>query len=210
MDADPDFGISFDDFANATRALSIAFTTRQLSPIVLLDTENLTVALNLTDPPNKFIGPDGSFTDTLEDIHMDVTAFWASTGEISPEPIPYKGVHGSDLAGLDVLELAHLYVALGAVDATQAENFYFPGAYDNPLFTFNAMFAPIPNNPQFFWGDGYIQTTVDKGIAFERLASSTEAHEFGHYIQNQLGIWATLPLPAPSAWRYAELQADGT
>ena len=220
MNADPDFGASFDDFVNATKALSIAFTARQISPFLLLNTSDFTIYLNVTEPPNNFIGPDGTYTDIVEETHLDVTAFWASTGEINPEPIPFKGVHGSDVGDLSLVELALLYARLGVVSGENAENFanvfnesvykYFPGAYDNPLFTFNALFIKILDTPQFNWGDGIIRTTVEKGDDFGTFALAIEAHEFGHYIQNQIGLFPTVPLPSPSAWRYLELQADGT
>lgn len=220
----PDFPFTtFNDFAKATQALTLNFFVRQLSPMPLGNSSDGTpVSLNITSPPDEFVGPSGEYTEIARGYHEDVTAFWAQTTEIPAEVIPLRGVHASDLSDLSLEELTLFFQTVlhgNKVNYTQVEPFaqifnftvteLYEGGYDSPLVSFNAMFTSgLNNQPQVNWGDGLIEVfTEGDSERFDGLAASIEAHEYGHYIQHILGDLETFPLTTAGS-RYKELQAD--
>ena len=83
---------------------------------------------------------------------------------------------------------------------------------DHPIFTFNAFAQPSFNFPPFgiipekiIMGDGIMEAYT--GIGFDDVApQAILAHEFGHHIQFQLGLFGNVP--SPEATRRTELMAD--
>lgn len=88
--------------------------------------------------------------------------------------------------------------------------------YDNPLWTFNAFafsgegesdpfIASLPD--KLIMGDGILQAFDDIGLG-DVGPRVIMAHEFGHHVQYELGVFDTGPTDPAEATRRTELMAD--
>ena len=156
----------------------------------------------------------------LQNTFRDLKRFW----DIRSDDIQLIGMHGDVL--LDVDRVARvLVVVYGYSEAEDAERARyiadtvasvpaFEGG-DNPIFTLNAFafsgegepdpfFASLPD--KIIMGDGVIDflEAIGIGDVGPRLVL---AHEFGHHIQFELGLFDS-PLTGAEATRRTELMAD--
>ncbi|MGY1695189.1 MULTISPECIES: hypothetical protein [unclassified Geodermatophilus] len=156
----------------------------------------------------------------LQNTFRDLRRFW----DIDSSDIQLLAMHGDVL--LDVDRVARvLVVVFGYTEAAAAERAQyiadtvasvpaFQGG-DNPIFTLNAfafsgegesdpLFASIPD--KIIMGDGVIDflEAIGIGDVGPRLVL---AHEFGHHIQFELGLFDS-PLTGAEATRRTELMAD--
>ena len=162
-------------------------------------------------------GLNGEYTQRLTKTFKDLRRFWniQSTGMV------LAAMHGSMLQ--DRSKVARTYVAVFEVPPRTAEILadivveltnlvpQYRGG-NHPIFTFNAFalegfdFPPygvIPN--KIVMGDGIL--TAYTGIGYGDVApQAILAHEFGHQVQFQLGVFGSVT--SPEATRRTELMAD--
>ena len=162
-------------------------------------------------------GLNGEYTQRLTKTFKDLRRFWniQSTGMV------LAAMHGSMLQ--DRAKVVRTYVAVFEVSPKTAEILadivvelttlvpQYRGG-NHPIFTFNAFslegfdFPPygvIPN--KIVMGDGIL--TAYTGIGYGDVApQAILAHEFGHQVQFQLGVFGSVT--SPEATRRTELMAD--
>lgn len=170
----------------------------------------------------QYYGKDGEYTQSLTKTFKDLKRFW----DIQTDDIVLAAMHGNMLTDRDMVVSTYMAAfglpeAFASLYADYVEIVldYYPeyrnGAH--PIFTFNAFAQPsfpyppygidgvIPN--KIIMGDGILEAYA--GLGFEDVApQAILAHEFGHHIQFQLGLFDS-PISDPAeATRRTELMAD--
>ena len=165
----------------------------------------------------QFFGQRGEYTQRLTKTFKNLNRFW----DIDSRYIVLTAMHGNMLANSDkVYKTYYSVYELDAADALYYTNLVssllkaFP-QYRNgthPIFTFNAFsqssfyFPPvgvIP--PKIVMGDGILEGYTAIGYG-DVAPQAILAHEYGHQIQFQLGVFDEDP--SPEATRRTELMAD--
>ena len=166
---------------------------------------------------NQYYGLKGEYSQRLTKTIKDLRRFW----NIQSDGIVMAAMHGSMLRDRekviridkilynDPQEVAEFYA-----DLILALLDYFPQYRngDHPIFTFNAFaqstfdfppFGVIPD--KIIMGDGIMDAYT--GLGFDDVApQAILAHEFGHHIQFQNGLFTDEY--SPEATRRTELMAD--
>jgi hypothetical protein len=166
---------------------------------------------------NQYFGVDGEYTHTVTKTFKDLQRFW----NIQSQDIVLAAMHGRMLLNRD--KVIRIDMILYGDDEATAEFWadliiellnevpqYRMG--DHPIFTFNAFAQSMFNFPPYgvvpdkiVMGDGIMQGFT--GIGFGDVApQAILAHEFGHHIQFQLGLFTDEN--SPEATRRTELMAD--
>jgi hypothetical protein len=165
----------------------------------------------------QYFGVDGEYTQRITKTFKDLQRFWS----IQSADIVMVGMHGSVLRDKDKLIRAYTVVfGLDHALAAEIADYVlvlleaFP-EYQNgnhPIFTFNAFavesfeFTPdrlIPD--KIIMGDGLLEAYTDLGYG-DVAPQAILAHEFGHQIQFELGLFTDEF--TPEATRRTELMAD--
>lgn len=165
---------------------------------------------------NQYFGKNGEYTQTLTKTFKDLKRFW----NIETSDMVLAAMHGNMLTNKAKLIRTYEILGLPTPVASDYADFVlaildaFPQLRngDHPIFTFNAfaqpsfVFAPvgiIPN--KIVMGDGILEayTAIGYGDVAPRAIL---AHEFGHHIQFQLGLFTDEN--TPEATRRTELMAD--
>jgi hypothetical protein len=165
---------------------------------------------------NQYFGLHGEYTHNVTKTFKDLKRFW----NIETDNMVVVAMHGSMLRNRD--KIIRIDKILFGDDQATAEFYadlilsllqqvpqYRNG--DHPVFTFNAFsqpsfdfppFGPIP--PKIVMGDGILAGFG--ALGYEDVApQAILAHEFGHQIQFQLGIFDE---SVPENTRRMELMAD--
>lgn len=166
---------------------------------------------------NQYFGKNGEYSQRLTKTFKDLKRFW----NIQSERIVLAAMHGGMLR--DRGKLIRTY--RDAFGFSQADSEYladyvllflqvFPEYRngDHPIFTLNAfaqsgfdyIYGPIPD--KIIMGDGIQEAYTALGHG-DVAPQAILAHEFGHHIQFQLGLFGTGP-DSPEATRRTELMAD--
>lgn len=166
---------------------------------------------------NQYFGLKGEHTQRLTKTFKDLKRFW----NIQSNGIVLAAMHGNMLRNRD--KVIRIDMILYGDDQATAAFWadliiqlldYIPQYRngDHPIFTFNAFaqssfpFPPygiIPN--KIIMGDGIMNAYT--GIGYDDVApQAILAHEYGHHIQFQLGIFEGTP--SPENTRRTELMAD--
>jgi hypothetical protein len=175
------------------------------------------------DGSDDYIGINGAQTQEIKKRHKDNQRFW----DVPTLDVQLHGMHGADLADdskmvplIEFLFGVPRELAIEIVDYVQSVIESDPGlGYDNPLFTLNAFaltargeppgspFAGVPD--KIVMGDGIIEAMADLGLG-DNAPSIIHAHEFGHHVQFELGLFdqPVLPEDQPEFTRRTELMAD--
>jgi Putative neutral zinc metallopeptidase len=161
----------------------------------------------------------------IQNTFRDLKRFW----DIQSADIQLMAMHGDVL--LDADRIARTLTAMVATDSidpmtpaeiqeeatTVAEFMQGQGDfYDNPLWTFNAFafsgegesdpfVAALPD--KLIMGDGIIEAYDAIGLGDVGIRVIM-AHEFGHHVQYELGVFDTGPSDPAEATRRTELMAD--
>lgn len=166
---------------------------------------------------NQYFGVNGEYTQRVTKTFKDLKRFW----NIQTDGIVLAAMHGSMLRNRDkVIRIDMiLYGDSPSVAAFWADLIiqllnevpqYRNG--NHPIFTFNAFaqssfpFPPFGTVPdKIVMGDGIMNAYT--GIGYGDVApQAILAHEFGHHIQFQLGLFTDES--SPEATRRTELMAD--
>lgn len=166
---------------------------------------------------NQYFGLNGEFTHIETKTFKDLKRFWS----IQTNNLVLVAIHGSMLLNRDrVIRIDRiLYNDSPEVAAYYADLIiyllnnvpqYRHG--DHPIFTFNSFAQPGFNfkpydhvPPKIVMGDGVLEGYA--AIGFDDVApQAVTAHEFGHHIQFQLGLYGSEV--TPEATRKNELMAD--
>ena len=167
---------------------------------------------------NQKFGKNGEYTQSLTKAFKDLKRFW----NIESTNIVLAAMHGDML--LDRDKIIRIYTsAVYNIPQADAEDYAdlvqllleaFPEYRngDHPLFTFNAFaqssffFPPVGVIPsKIIMGDGILEAY--SALGFEDVApQAILAHEFGHHIQFQLGLFPAVR--TPEGTRRTELMAD--
>lgn len=183
----------------------------------MLDFPTYNALLFENNMATQYFGVKGEYTQILTKTFKDLKRFW----NIQSNNIVLVGMHGNMLLDRDKIirmdmilygdsqvtaaYTADLIIAL-LKDVPQYKN------GDHPIFTFNSFaqnsftFSPygiIP--PKIVMGDGIMQDFTATGYG-DVAPQAILAHEFGHQVQFQLGVFGTVSSPA--AARRTELMAD--
>ncbi|MDN3658179.1 hypothetical protein QWZ08_21180 [Ferruginibacter paludis] len=165
----------------------------------------------------QYFGVKGEYTQIMAKTFKDLKRFW----NIQSNNIVLVGMHGSMLLNRDKLiridmilygdsQVTAAYTAdliiLLLKDVPQYQN------GNHPIFTFNSFaqnaftFSPYGIIPaKIVMGDGIMQDFTATGYG-DVAPQAILAHEFGHQIQFQLGVFGTVS--SPEATRRTELMAD--
>lgn len=167
---------------------------------------------------NQYFGAEGEYTHIINKTYKDLKRFW----NIQTDNIVVVGMHGSTLRDREKLIKTYMNAFIG-IDQELAGSLaddvlflidYFPQYRngDHPIFTFNSLtqrslyfpgIGVIP--PKIIMGDGVMEAYT--AIGFGDVApQAILAHEFGHQVQFQLGVFGTVR--SPEATRRTELMAD--
>lgn len=172
------------------------------------------------DASDDYMGVNGEQTHEMVKRHRDAQRFW----DVPTDDILLQGMHGADIADdakmIPVVQLilgVDATAAAGIVDYVQSVIEADPGlGYDNPLFTLNAFaftsegapvgspFYGVPD--KIVMGDGISAALADLGLG-TNAPDYVHAHEFGHHVQFELGVFDTFG-GAPEDTRRTELMAD--
>ncbi|TXE06455.1 hypothetical protein [Algoriphagus aquimarinus] len=168
----------------------------------------------------QYFGKDGEYTQSTTKAFKDLQRFW----NIDSKGIVLAAMHGNML--LDREKVIRIDKILYGDDQETAEDYadlildlldYFPQYRngDHPIFTFNAFatsgffFPPAGGDipPKIIMGDGILEAY--SALGFDDVApQAILAHEFGHHIQFQLGLFDS-PITDPAeATRRTEMMAD--
>lgn len=166
---------------------------------------------------NQYFGVNGEYTQRITKAFKDLKRFW----NIQSNDIVLVAMHGNMLLDRDKLiridkiiygdsqELAEEWADLILYLLAQVPQ-YRNG--DHPIFTFNAFaqegfnFPPYGEIPdKIVMGDGIMEAYTDLGYG-DVAPQAILAHEFGHQIQFQLGLFTDEF--TPEATRRTELMAD--
>ena len=166
---------------------------------------------------NQYFGVNGEYTQRLTKAFKDLQRFW----NIQSADMVMIAMHGNMLR--DRAKIIRTYVAVFEVDPATAGILadivveltntvpqYRAG--NHPIFTFNAFALEGFNYPPYgdipdkiVMGDGIMAAYT--GIGYGDVApQAILAHEFGHQIQFQLGLFGSIE--SPEATRRTELMAD--
>lgn len=165
----------------------------------------------------EYFGKDGEYTQTMKKTFKDLQRFWT----IDSEDIVLAAMHGNMLQDRD--RLIRIDQILYGDDLPTAEYWADWILYElentapyrngeHPLFTLNAFaqssffFPPegiIPS--KIIMGDGILEGYEALGFG-DVAPQAILAHEFGHHIQFQLGLFEEED--SPEATRRTELMAD--
>lgn len=166
---------------------------------------------------NQYFGLKGEYTHSLTKTFKDLQRFW----NIQSQDIVLAAMHGNMLLNRD--KVIRIDMILYGDDQATAEFWadlildlmanvpqYRHG--DHPIFTFNAFaqssfpFPPYGVIPdKIIMGDGIMDGYVGIGLG-DVAPQGILAHEFGHHIQFQLGLFTDEN--TPEATRRTELMAD--
>lgn len=170
------------------------------------------------DDPNYALPGDAK---ALGKAFTKAERFWPAQSD----EIRFLGIHGELFQDRDrIIRLVE--VALGLPPAAAAA--YADGAMalvasqpalrggDNPIFTLNA-YAPTSDDPSapayaagagdaILIGEGLVDWMAWDGID-PKLLQSAVAHEYGHHVQYEAGLFDSIP-PSPLENRRLELMAD--
>ena len=166
---------------------------------------------------NQYFGVNGEYTQRLTKTFKDLKRFW----NIQSNDMVLAAMHGSMLGDRD--KVIRTYVAVFNIDrATAAKLADFIVALidvipqyrdgNHPFFTFNSYalegfaFPPYGVIPdKIIMGDGIMDAYA--AVGYKDVApQAILAHEFGHHIQFQLGLFGNEN--TPEATRRTELMAD--
>lgn len=183
----------------------------------MLDLPTYDALLFENSSANQYFGVNGEYTHTLTKTFKDLQRFW----NIQSQNIVLVAMHGNMLT--DRNKLIRTYRAafgLSSADASFYADFVlalvdaFPQyrGGNHPIFTFNAFAQPsfdfgpygiVPN--KIVMGDGIMEAYTAIGYG-DVAPQAILAHEFGHHIQFQLGLFTDEN--SPEATRRTELMAD--
>lgn len=166
---------------------------------------------------NQYFGLNGEYSQRITKAFKDLQRFW----NIQSNQIALVGMHGTMLQ--DRNKLIRIDMALFGDNQATAELWadlilellaivpqYRNG--EHPIFTFNAFAQPsffyppvgvIPD--KIVMGDGIMDAYAALGFG-DVAPQAILAHEFGHHIQFQLGLFGNVA--SPEATRRTELMAD--
>jgi hypothetical protein len=183
----------------------------------MLDFPTYDALLFENNPATQYFGVKGEYTQIMAKTFKDLKRFW----NIQSANILLAGMHGSMLLNRDKLIRIDM-ILYGDSQATAAYTAdliitllklvpqYMNG--DHPIFTFNSFaqnsftFPPYGLIPaKIVMGDGIMQDFTVTGYG-DVAPQAILAHEFGHQVQFQLGIFGTVS--SPEATRRTELMAD--
>ncbi|GAB3898543.1 hypothetical protein GCM10028803_18160 [Larkinella knui] len=166
---------------------------------------------------NQSFGVNGEYTHQVTKTFKDLKRFW----NIESDDLVLAAMHGSMLR--DRTKLIRTYTTVYGLSAPLAAAYadlvlalldYFPQYRngDHPIFTFNAFaqesftFPPVGLIPdKIIMGDGILEAFTAIGYG-DVAPQAILAHEFGHQIQFQLGVFGDET--SPEATRRTELMAD--
>ena len=168
----------------------------------------------------QYFGKDGEYTKPLTKAFKDLQRFW----NIDSKNIVLAAMHGDML--LDREKVIRIDRILYPSDTQEDAEFWadfildllnnYPQYRngDHPIFTFNAFaqssfpFPPYGVIPsKIIMGDGIMEAYTALGFS-DVAPQAILAHEFGHHIQFQLGLFDS-PISDPAeATRRTELMAD--
>jgi hypothetical protein len=184
--------------------------------IGMLDFPTYDALLFENSSDNQYFGVNGEYTQKLTKTFKDLKRFW----NIQSANIVLAAMHGNML--LDREKVIRIDKILFGDNQAMAEYYadltlfllgnisqYRNG--DHPIFTLNAFaqesfnFPPVGNIPaKIVMGDGIMDAY--KGLGYDDVApQAILAHEFGHQIQFQLGLFGPY---TPESTRRTELMAD--
>lgn len=166
---------------------------------------------------NQYFGIRGEYSQRVQKTFKDLKRFW----DIQSDDIVLAGMHGSMLQNRDRVilmdeimfgdskEVAEYYADL--IQTLLKETPQYRNG-NHPIFTFNAYAQQEFNFPPFgkipakiVMGDGILEGF--SAIGFKDIApQAILAHEFGHQVQFQLGVFGDEV--SPEATRRTELMAD--
>lgn len=187
------------------------------SQLGMLDFPTYDALLFENSSKNQYFGVNGEYTQPLTKTFKDLKRFW----NIQSNDMVMAAMHGNML--LDREKLIRIDRILYGDDLPTAEYYadYILSAIaavpqyrngDHPIFTFNAFaqrsftFSPVGTIPnKIIMGDGILDGFT--AIGFKDIApQAILAHEFGHQVQFQLGLFGNVT--SPEATRRTELMAD--
>lgn len=166
---------------------------------------------------NQYFGTKGQYTQKMTKTFKDLKRFW----NIQSDNIVLAAMHGNILQ--DRSKLIRTYQAAYGMSANNAAAYadfvvavlqeipqFKNGAH--PIFTFNSFAQSAFNLPpigfipnKIIMGDGIMEAFTN--IGYDDVApQAILAHEFGHHIQFQLGLFGSIN--SPEATRRTELMAD--
>jgi hypothetical protein len=195
------------------------FEQRLAALYVLLFDLPMTEAVYFPTPGPYTFGADGDYTTKATHTFSDLRNFW----DIKSDDIQLVPAHGRML--LDTARVTKVFTTFyGFPQTTSANTADFIAAQvntatfdygDAPIFTFNAYansmegqtlpgIGAVPD--RIVIGDGVLDGFALVGLD-DVTAQAILAHEFGHHIQFEDGLFAS-PLTGPEATRRTELMAD--
>ncbi len=167
---------------------------------------------------NQRFGVNGEYTQTVIKTFKDLKRFW----NIQTNDMVMVPMHGSTLRDRDKLIKTYMNAYIGInqklaewlADGVLSLLAQYPQLMngDHPIFTFNAYSSPgfnlpgvglIP--PKIIMGDGIMEGYTAIGYG-DIAPQAILAHEFGHQIQFQLGVFTDENTPEET--RRTELMAD--
>ncbi|MFB7448237.1 hypothetical protein [Streptomyces sp. NPDC056194] len=166
-------------------------------------------------------GVHGDYTEELTKEHKDLKKFWdVYSDDIQLVPMHGREVFSSPDRVARVLSLMFgitnepvVQRLAGVVISLVNADPVLQGG-DNPLFTFNAFAfsekgAPNPAgvSDRIVMGDGILEALKAVGLG-DTAPRTVLAHEFGHHVQYEDGLFAGTTLTGPEATRRTELMAD--
>ncbi|QDA60118.1 neutral zinc metallopeptidase [Hymenobacter jejuensis] len=189
----------------------------KVNSTAMLDLPTYDALLFENSSANQYFGQKGEYTQRLTKTFKDLQRFW----NIQSQDIVLAAMHGNMLQ--DRTKLIRTYkAAFGLSDASAA--FYADRVLTflkaspemrngtHPIFTFNAFaqegfdFPPYGTIPsKIIMGDGIMEAYT--ALGYDDVApQAILAHEFGHQVQFQLGLFTNEN--TPEATRRTELMAD--
>jgi hypothetical protein len=195
------------------------FDQRLAALYVLLFDLPMTEAVYFPTPGPYTFGARGDYTTKATHTFRDLRNFW----DIKSDDIQLVPAHGRML--LDTARVTKVFTtfygfpqttSLNTADFIKAQVNTATFNYgDTPLFTFNAYansmegqtlpgIGAVPD--RIVLGDGVLDGFAQVGLG-DVTAQAILAHEFGHHVQFEDGLFAS-PLTGPEATRRTELMAD--
>jgi hypothetical protein len=195
------------------------FEQRLAALYVLLFDLPMTEAVFFPTPGPYTFGAGGDYTTNATHTFRDLRNFW----DIKSDDIQLVPAHGRML--LDTARVTKVFTTFYGFPQTASVNTAdFIAAQvntatfdygDAPIFTFNAYansmegqtlpgIGAVPD--RIVLGDGVLDGFAQVGLG-DVTAQAILAHEFGHHIQFEDGLFAS-PLTGPEATRRTELMAD--